>query len=118
MNETKLMEEEMTVKHFCSVAHVISGEFSINMYLGYFQVCYLCICPCFHFLGQDDEADKRENNCSGINCLIYCYIKKSFFFSLCKQDCSCIKAFENESRDWGMKVSGQLYVWLPSLPPR
>lgn len=66
--------EEMTVKHFCSVGDIISEGLSVNMYLGYLQVCYL-----FHFLGQGDEADKRENNCSGINCFIYYYIKKSFF---------------------------------------
>lgn len=66
----------MTVKHFCSVAYVISGEFSVCTYLGYFQVCYLCICPWFRFLGQHDEVDKRKNNCNGINYFIYYYIKK------------------------------------------
>lgn len=63
------MEEEKTVKHFCSFGDVISGELSVNMYLGYFQVCYL-----FHFLGQGGGADKRENNCSSINRFIYYYI--------------------------------------------
>lgn len=65
------MEEEKTVKHFCSFGDVISAELSVNMHLGYFQVCYL-----FHFLGQGDGADKRENNCSSINCFIYYYIYK------------------------------------------
>lgn len=66
------MEEEMTqlsIKHFCPVGDVISGELSVNMYLGYFQACYL-----FHFLGQGDEADKTVAVAK--KCFIYYYVKK------------------------------------------